>query len=93
MLKDDQHNSYLDLMLTEIIDHLSNGHSIDAADGLVQLARFYARAGMPIETFYNMRKYIVGSAINKAGNQEFIINNLKVAEQQLRKDRNINNIH
>lgn len=92
MLKDNQHNSDLDLMLTEITDHLVWGHSKDAAVGFVQLAKFYGKAGMPVQTFYDMRQHIVCTAIFKTGDQNYILHNLKVAEQQLWKERRIDNI-
>jgi len=95
MLVDEQHDSKLDLLLTEIIDNLVDGNSTTAAEGFVELARYYARAGMPQSAFNGMRKYCVGSAINKTGSPGFIKATLEQAEQKnlkRRTEHSINNI-
>lgn len=98
MLKDelqDEKAEQLSSMMQEIIDNLVDGASEEAAQGLEDLANYYAKAGFGLKEFEGMRKYIVGSAINKHGSQGFIHAKLLEAEQKRnlsRQAHSINNI-
>ena len=87
MLKDESHDYYLDDLMNEIAEKLSDGRPKDAADGLRDLASYFARAGMPIESFFNIRKHLIDQAREKAGCPVFIDEQLKLAEQELAKAR------
>jgi len=85
LLKDeleDKNAEKLSMMMQETINHLVDGASEEAAQGLEALAQYYAKAGFPQIAFAGIRKYIVGSAINKSGSPGFILAKLQEAEQK-----------
>lgn len=90
MLKDelqDKNAEKLNEIIDETINCLCEGRSDEAAEGLVGLARYYGRAGMPQSAFESIRKVIIGSAINKTGSPGFIHAKLQEAEETLKQAR------
>ena len=85
----------VDDLIDECIDNLCDDNAETGAESLVELARYWSKAGMPIETFYDIRKYIVDQSINRLGSQatDFIYYKLKQAEKSLEDARNHSGIH
>ena len=80
---DQLEDAKLDKLFNEIVRHLVDGHAPDAADGLAQLATYYAKAGLPQELFFGMRQHLLESATSKAGCAMFVHEKLKEAERYL----------
>lgn len=87
MIQDEQHDYYLDDLMNEITAHLVDGAPKDAAQGLFKLASYFAKAGMPMSSFLNMRKHLVDQAIETSGSAYFIDEKLRIAEEELTKIR------
>ena len=81
----------MDRDINDIIDDailsLIDGNINDGADQLFELARCFARAGLPINTFYDIRKYILNEAIEKT-DHHFIEEKLVLIERRNRERRN-----
>lgn len=78
--------------INDVIDDAINSLADDnincGAEALQELARSFAKAGQPIESFQNVRKYIIDEATART-DAFFIAEKLKIAEQELRQDRKI----
>ena len=83
MIKDEQEDLYLDNLMSEVSDHLADGYVSGAADGLAIIADYYARAGLPADVFFGMRKHLIDMAEQKAECPILIRENLLEAERQL----------
>lgn len=78
--KADKINDQMD----EAIQYLVNENPDKCAEILIDLANLWAKAGMPLSSFADIRSHIVKSAIELVGNAAFIQYKLKFAEQKLR---------
>ena len=76
-------------LVDECIDDLCDDNAERGAQSIAELAIIYAKAGIPIKTFMDMREYIIRSAIERLGTAatSFIHYKLQVAEQELKKTR------
>lgn len=93
--KDPLADDYFGALMSETVEHLAAGEVSDAADGLEQIARHMAKAGLKIQNFLLMRAHLVDSARQKAGCPVFVLETLRAAEEKRREQRNshsINNI-
>ena len=73
-------------MIDEAIKHLSDSNINTGAEALVDIAHVFAKAGMPKQTFMDIRQYIIKEAIAKT-DPLFIQEKLKIAEQKLQEIR------
>lgn len=80
---DDKVNDLID----EAITALSDDSITKGADALEELAQMWAKAGMPIKSFLEVRQYIINEATAKT-DALFIQEKLKIAEQNKRVTRN-----
>ena len=87
MFLDENNDYYLDELMTETISHLVSGHVDTAAEGLNTMARYFARAGLPLSAFMGMRKHLIDSATNTDGCPMFILEKLRDAENILHQKR------
>ena len=78
-----------DSLVNDAIKQLASDNINDGVDCLVSLAHVFAKAGCRIESFLDMRKYIIKEAI-KMTDAYFIETKIKLAERQLREMRNGN---
>ena len=83
----------LDNLVSECITELCDDNATRGAEALAELATIYARAGMPMQVFQNMRKYIVCEAIERTGDQGFILMKLEQSEKDLNRQRNLTRGH
>lgn len=76
-------------LIDDCIDHLCDDNPEYGASSLVELATLFAKAGLGIQSFVNMRQFIIRSSIERLGTQAtgFIEYKLKLAEQLLQKER------
>jgi len=81
-----------DKLIDDAIDHLSDDDISKGADVLQEMARYWAKAGLPLESFMNMRQHVINEAKART-NSQFIDTKLKLAERQAKVIRNDNNEH
>ena len=74
-------------LIDECVDHLCDDNPEFGAESLVELANLFAKAGLGMQSFLNMREYIVQTAKERIGNHSFIDYKLKLAERELTKTR------
>ncbi|PCH98489.1 MAG: hypothetical protein COB84_01880 [Rhodobacteraceae bacterium] len=78
-------------VINEIIDQaisaLVNDSPEKSAESLEELAHVFARGGQPLQSFLNMRTYIITQASEQTS-ALFIQEKVKVQEQILREKRN-----
>ena len=86
-LLDENHDDYLENLMDETVRHLVSGYVNAAADGMATIAQYFARAGMPIQAFQNMRKHLIDSATQEADCPIFIGEKLKDVEKILYEKR------
>ena len=75
-------------LIDEAIKSLADDDIKQGAEALVELATSFAKAGLPQETFQNMRTHIINEATKKT-DAVFIAEKLKLIEQEMREDRKI----
>lgn len=92
-LSDELEDEKLNRIMCETVDHIVGGHFSDAADGLYELAKYFARAGMPQHTFEDIRKHLLDSASQKTGCPVFAREHLTQAERELSDKRKSIIIH
>ncbi len=92
MLKDEIRDNRFDSLISETIKHLSDGYINDAGEGFVEIARYFANAGLPQESFENMRKYIIKMSVKRTGDIPFILAKLQEIDKSLREKRDLHNI-
>lgn len=80
-----------DSLITEAIIELSSDDVEKGADCLVEIAQLWAKAGLPKNSFNNMRQYIINEAIERT-DQVFIETKIAMAERKLRERRTGSNI-
>ena len=82
--------SYTDESINHLIDQaitLLADDSIDAGVGVLEeMAQVWAKAGLPIETFYNIRTYIINEAKERTDSY-FIDEKIKLGERRMRDAR------
>lgn len=74
-------------LIDEAIDQLADDNPTLGAEALQELAKIFAKAGQPIQSFLNIRTYIINEAIAKT-DPLFISLKLESAEAKLREARN-----
>ena len=74
-------------MIEEAVTHLVDDNPEYGAESLVELAYIFAKAGMPKESFNNIRQHIVKMAVEKTGDPGFIKMKLECAEKTLQEKR------
>ncbi len=84
-MKQDQADKF-NLMIDEAIKDLSSDSIKKGAESLVEIAKMWAKAGLPQDSFENIRKYIIKEAIAKT-DEYFIMEKLGIAERSLREKR------
>ena len=81
----------MDRDINDIIDDcitaLSDGNIESGADQLYELALCFARAGLPIQTFYDIRRYVINGATDRT-DEHFMKEKLIVMERRNRDRRN-----
>jgi hypothetical protein len=75
-----------DILVDDAIDQLASDNVSDGVECLVALAHVFAKAGCGIQSFYDMRKFIIQQAIEKT-DAYFIQTKVELAEKQLREFR------
>lgn len=76
----------IDMLIEDCITELSDDNINKGAECLNELAQLWSKAGLGMQSFLNMRKHIVDSAIEKA-DKHFIAEKLTLAERELREKR------
>lgn len=92
MLKDELRDNRFDSLISETIKHLVDGYINEAGEGFVEIANYFAKAGLLQESFENMRKYIIKSAMQRTGDTGFILAKLQEIDKSLREKRDLHNI-
>lgn len=87
MIQEEQHDYHLDNLMNEVVDKLSEGHAKDAADGLLEIARYFAKAGMPQQSFLDLRQHLIQEAREKTGCPVFIKEQIEGIEREMREKR------
>jgi hypothetical protein len=77
----------LNKLIDRAIDELASDNIRFGAESLQELAYIWSKAGIPINSFLDARKYIISEASNRT-DALFIQEKLKIAEQQKRASRN-----
>jgi hypothetical protein len=70
----------LDSLMSEAINHLADDNPKMGVEALVEIADVFAKAGMPQEIFYGIRKHIIDQATAKTDSL-FILEKVKLAEK------------
>jgi len=76
----------IDALIEECITNLSDDNIKMGGESLEELARYWAKAGLTLKSFMDMRTYIINAAIEKT-DAFFIQEKLKLAEEDLRVKR------
>ena len=74
-------------LIDECIDQLCDDNAEFGAESLAELAQVWAKSGLGMQSFLNVRQYIVNTAKDRIGNHSFIDYKLKLAERELTKTR------
>ncbi len=77
----------LNVQIDECISHLADDSIDRGGEALHEIAILFAKSGAGIESFMNMRKYIINEAEKKTS-AAFIQEKLRIFEQQARERRN-----
>ena len=82
-------------LIDDCIDHLCDDNPEYGAGSLAELARIWAKSGLGMQSFLNIRQFIVNSSIERLGTQAtaFINYKLQAAEQELMKVRRVTSGH
>jgi hypothetical protein len=76
----------LNALIDEAITSLSSDGISTGAECLTELAHIWAKAGMPFNSFLDMRKHIINEAVARTS-ALFIAEKLKLAERESRNGR------
>lgn len=76
----------IDKLIGECITNLCDDDIKKGGETLEELARYWAKAGLTLKSFMDMRKYILNEAIERT-DAFFIKEKLNLAEQDLRAKR------
>jgi hypothetical protein len=71
-----------DILVDDAIEQLSSDHINEGVDCLVALAHVFAKAGCDMQSFLDMRKFIIQQATEKT-DAYFIQTKVELAEKQL----------
>ena len=74
-------------IIDQAIESLADDDIRQGGESLTELAILWSKAGMPIQSFYDIRKYIIGEAISRT-DAVFITEKLKIAERAAHEQRN-----
>lgn len=74
-------------LMDEVVRHIVDGYYSGAAEGLVEIAKYFAKAGLAPKQFAEIRQHLVQSAEQKTGCPIMARDFLKQAEKQLAADR------
>ena len=74
-------NNEFDDMISEAIDQLASDNVAEGAGALVEIARYMNKAGIPRESFLNIRSYIIQSAKRRDQCPKLIDMKVKSAER------------
>lgn len=85
-MQDEELDYEIDKLIDECINALVNDNASIAAEALASLAVFFAKAGMQMKAFLDIRKFIVDQAIEKTS-ALFISEKLLIAERITRESR------
>ena len=83
----DGHDQKLDTLMNDVVGCLVGGNPKHASEALIELAQYFARAGMPKESFFNMRKHLIDSAREQVGCPAFIKEQLECIERTMNTER------
>lgn len=75
-----------DALIDEAIKELASDNVTKGAECLQDIATYWAKGGLPIENFMELRQYIVNEAIKKT-DKNFITEKLVITERTLREAR------
>ncbi len=78
---------WLDKLIDECIDNVASDDINSGAESLFELAGVWAKAGMPLTSFQDMRKFIIDQAKERT-DSHFIDTKLKLAERKAQNERN-----
>ncbi len=87
MMKDENHDEKLDKLMNDVVSNLVDGQPRYAGQALVELAGYFAKAGLKIQSFYDMRKHLIDCATEQVGCPVFIQEQLHQVEQMLHAER------
>ena len=76
----------IDNLIQECITNLCDDNVKRGGESLEELARYWAKAGLTLKSFMDMRQYIINMAVEKT-DTVFIQEKLKLAEQGLKTKR------
>ena len=82
-MKSDPFNDLLDHIIQELVENKPQ----HAAEALAVLCDETSRAGLPVQTFMDLRKYCVISARERTMCNPFILERLVEAERTFKRDR------
>lgn len=77
---------YIDNLVDECIDNLASDSINSGAESLIELAHIWAKSGLGMRAFLNMRQFIINEASDRT-DVLFISEKLKLAERKLRDER------
>lgn len=75
-------------IMDEAIDALADDNISVGADALLELANSFAKAGLGIEQFQDVRKYVINEATERT-DAFFIAEKLKIIERDMQNGRRI----
>ena len=78
----------IDKLIDDCIDSLADDNANIGSECLVELAKAFAVTGMELESFLNLRTYIVQQALQRDQCPRLIETKLIESEKQLQRSRN-----
>lgn len=87
MMQDENHDEKLDKLMNDVVSNLVDGQPRHAGQALAELATYFAKAGLKIQSFYDMRKHLIDSALEQVGCPAFIQEQLEQVEQIMHAER------
>lgn len=89
-MEDELLDDRLDRLFGETVRHIADGYYSGAADGLAEIADYFARAGLGMQSFLNMRRHLIESAREKTQCAVMAEEHLLIAERALKARRKEN---
>ena len=80
-------------LIDDAIDHLCDDNIEYGAGCLREIAELWAKAGLPQQSFMDMRQHIINQAIERVGNAQFVELKLELAEKDSQRERNFTKGH
>jgi len=78
--------NHIDDLISSCISFLENNRFLEAAENLQDIAVLWAKGGLPLKSFLDMKSYIVESA-RKTNPIDGLENKLLMAEKELKETR------